>query len=643
MFESGKNLYRKISSFGRGRTLREFLDALPLPGRAGNPDTVFSAIISLIKTVLGGDAGMEPGDVGFVRQQFSEYYTPDELSLIMTHLHQAETITPEQAVEALGDLSADKKERLVYILLALDRERREGRNRDGYIFPLADKLGVSREKCSNMLTDIDLRIKQRKLILKSGAGILVALGVLAVFILTATVLKSVIFGLILAYMMLPLEQYFERRLNSGNGVFRKCFNFMAIIISPLRTLSEKLTRRGRVPDEEELESARRKMLSARAISLTCGTLFLVFLLAVLLLFSLSKTYVKKSIAPIVSEQKTVEHSVVNRVEKELDRAKAFEVAEVGKTNAAEQGRADENAALTTPESSVMNGWRNIIDRFRDYLETHRDDVESNPVIRFAVKQIGEIINNPEAQKELMFILFRRSGGMLTFAADMIGMAISFVVNLLLTIFFFLLFLSKLAAYCSENKSASRPSEYLVNTVFSGTWMPKTSEGVVAEAQRIIGEIIEKLKIWLRGYLSLIGIDLLVYTTAYYLIGVPFFYILGPITACCVILPIIGPLSAVLLTMLVTLAAGGAHATMLQLLAVFAVYLIQNTVIEQFILYPLIFGESLGLTLLETIIVVMLGGIFAGIAGMIFALPTAAILKYLIPQIYHCLEMKNDRN
>lgn len=46
------------------------------------------------------------------------------------------------------------------------------------------------------------------------------------------------------------------------------------------------------------------------------------------------------------------------------------------------------------------------------------------------------------------------------------------------------------------------------------------------------------------------------------------------------------------------------------------------------------GESLGLTTLETIIVVLLGAIFAGIPGMILALPAASVIKYLVPQIYH---------
>ena len=68
------------------------------------------------------------------------------------------------------------------------------------------------------------------------------------------------------------------------------------------------------------------------------------------------------------------------------------------------------------------------------------------------------------------------------------------------------------------------------------------------------------------------------------------------------------------------------------------YLLYNGVIEQFILYPMVIGESLGLTTLETIIVVLLGAIFAGIAGMILALPAASIIKYLVPQIYRCWDV-----
>ena len=62
----------------------------------------------------------------------------------------------------------------------------------------------------------------------------------------------------------------------------------------------------------------------------------------------------------------------------------------------------------------------------------------------------------------------------------------------------------------------------------------------------------------------------------------------------------------------------------------------NMVIEQLFLYPAFVGEALGLNTLETIAVVLLGGLMAGLTGVIFAVPAASIIKYLIPKIYKTL-------
>ena len=105
-----------------------------------------------------------------------------------------------------------------------------------------------------------------------------------------------------------------------------------------------------------------------------------------------------------------------------------------------------------------------------------------------------------------------------------------------------------------------------------------------------------------------------------------------------LLPYIGPFASIATTVLVCFAIG--NMSMLSILGVFAVYgLILSC--DQFFLYPSLVGEALGLNALETIIVVLLGGLFAGITGMIFAVPTASVLKYLIPKIYSCWEVKAE--
>ena len=171
-------------------------------------------------------------------------------------------------------------------------------------------------------------------------------------------------------------------------------------------------------------------------------------------------------------------------------------------------------------------------------------------------------------------------------------------------------------------------------MFNGNWLPGASPETIAEAQRIIGEVINKLRVWVRGYLTLMVVDATVYTTCFFFLGVPYFPVLGLLAGCGILLPYIGPILSALVTVLITLAVGGSSVSGVQLAGIIAAYLIYNGVIEQFILYPAVIGESLGLTTLETIIVVLLGAIFAGIPGMILALPAASVIKYLVPQIYH---------
>ena len=106
------------------------------------------------------------------------------------------------------------------------------------------------------------------------------------------------------------------------------------------------------------------------------------------------------------------------------------------------------------------------------------------------------------------------------------------------------------------------------------------------------------------------------------------------------MPYIGPIISCLITLAVAVLTG---CTENQILLVPVMYLIYNGCIEQFILYPAVIGDSLGLTTLETIIVVLLGAVFAGIPGMIFALPAASVIKFLVPQIYRCWDKEGQED
>ena len=117
----------------------------------------------------------------------------------------------------------------------------------------------------------------------------------------------------------------------------------------------------------------------------------------------------------------------------------------------------------------------------------------------------------------------------------------------------------------------------------------------------------------------------------FLLGVPYAVPLGMIAGITVLLPFLGPLISLGLTVIVCLATGQGSLTLC--LTLVGVYFVMNSIIEQLFLYPAFVGEALGLNILETLIVVLLGGLFAGIAGMIFAVPVASVLKFLIPRLY----------
>lgn len=300
---------------------------------------------------------------------------------------------------------------------------------------------------------------------------------------------------------------------------------------------------------------------------------------------------------------------------------------------------DATSAPATPTAEDDGFWSSeagkLIEQGQLFLEKLRERFENLPLVKWGLDRISRILHDESAQRELASYLLQRTGGLFSFTAGVIGTIGVILGDLLLTIFFFLLFLTKLAEFCGpgDGSNRKRQSEYLVRTVFNGSWLPGASQETMTEAQRIIGEVISKLRVWVRGYLTLMAVDATVYTTCFFFLGVPYFPVLGLLAGCGILLPYIGPILSATVTILVTLAVGGSSVSGVQLAGIIAAYLIYNGVIEQFILYPAVIGESLGLSTLETIIVVLLGAIFAGIPGMILALPAASVIKYLVPQIY----------
>ena len=115
-------------------------------------------------------------------------------------------------------------------------------------------------------------------VLKSGtaAGILAALAVLAVFILAATYLRSLFFGIILAIFLLPLEKFFECHVFQWRWMQTLC----AVLGWPWLQVSKLIDRvAGKVPTPAEIAERRRKRLILSS-SVCAFAVFLIALTAV---------------------------------------------------------------------------------------------------------------------------------------------------------------------------------------------------------------------------------------------------------------------------------------------------------------------------------------------------------------------------
>ena len=467
----------------------------------------------------------------------------------------------------------------------------------------AEKLGMPEHDFEALLQksrNEELRKQQLK---KSGRGIAAALVVILIFMLTAKYLQSVIFGVLLACILLPLEKFFERRLTARRGIFFLLTLLFSVIFSPLRKLSSILTRKNSgetLPPADETVRQKREIVR-QSVILTVLTALALALAAAFGVSKLTGHYM---------------------------------------SNLQQSIRLWETARAHTADKET----KKPVSRYSYALEKLRENFESLPIVQTGLDYLAKLMKNPEVRDQLTRSALRSSGGILNLTGGVIGWFAALVCDILLAIFFALLFLIKFAEVSSssaEKRPGASGSEYIVRNFFNGIWLPGADENLLKDTSRIIDGVLSRLRVWLKGYLTLIMVDSSFYTVCFFFLGVPFFLPLGIVAGCGIALPYLGPILSCGLTLLVTIAGGGATGEML--LAIVVCYLIYNGIIEQFILYPAVIGESLGLSTLETIVVVLLGAAFAGIPGMIFALPAASVAKYIIPQIYHGFSLRrNDK-
>jgi len=459
---------------------------------------------------------------------------------------------------------------------------------------------------------------REKSLLSSSAGLIAAVVIIVLFVLTATFFKSVVFGLLLAYLFLPIQEWYKSYFLQNKLVAYTAMlisSFFNPITTPLSTIKNKAFRffnfSGKVQLLTEKEIKEQKLV-VKSCKLTMFTVFIIFIFALAGIIWLSTSYLTSATKSISSWAQKTTTDYENHLKIE------------SKTSLIE-------------DSDNDSAFKRFVKAVSYKLEEAKPKIGKFEVIKFVKRFLEVNLSNPDNIRMLMGDIYKKTEGFFSYTAGAIGTIFFIILNTIFTFFFFAFFLNKLATFRSKVGKKNTPGQYLTDALLNSSWFPHTEKSAKERSAEILDNILNKLKIWIRGYCIIIIIETCFYATSFTLIGVPFGLILGLIAGCTILLPYIGPILSALLTITICLALG--DISMIQILFVILSYIFMTGILDQLFIYPAVVGGSLGLNELETIVVVLLGGMLFGITGMIFAVPATSIIKYLIPEVYKLISNK----
>lgn len=160
-------------------------------------------------------------------------------------------------------------------------------------------------------------------------------------------------------------------------------------------------------------------------------------------------------------------------------------------------------------------------------------------------------------------------------------------------------------------------------------LPMKANAVVTEALHDINTVVSQ---FVRGQLLDALLVAVMASIGFTLIGLDFAVLIGCFAGICNIIPYFGPIISAVPAAFVGFLTGGLTEG---LLAILVVVIVQQ--IDSNITYPRIVGSSTGLHPLFILVAVTVGGFYAGILGMIIAVPVAAIIKVFIMKKIDALE------
>ncbi|HEY6359275.1 MAG TPA: AI-2E family transporter, partial [Vicinamibacterales bacterium] len=147
-------------------------------------------------------------------------------------------------------------------------------------------------------------------------------------------------------------------------------------------------------------------------------------------------------------------------------------------------------------------------------------------------------------------------------------------------------------------------------------------------ERVTDDVTLKVGAWLGSQMLLCLIIGALASLCMWLIGVPYFYVLGLLAGLGELVPVVGPLMAAVPAVI----AGWSIST--ETMVVVAGYFALQQLFENYVLVPRIMQKHVGVSAVTVIVALLVGTELLGVVGALLAVPTAAIVQVLLHEYLH---------
>jgi len=535
-----------------------------------------------------------------ITNQLSERFGPRVAELFNHELAAATPLNVAELCPPLLPVSPDDRRAILHALVTAAYH-------DNYLNPeerqiltdVATGLELDPDALEEELAHADEAMRQRGNAL-SMAGLAAVAAVLGLLLLVATYLTGVLVGLTLACLCLPLQRWYARTFLPS----RPAQMFIALlqpVIFPLRFIIDlgRSLWHGRRLREIQEERRPDERLAKQSVILTVTTL-------------------AAGIAGLIFISVVVSSPWFDSARLDFQKYKKESLSQ-------SPGAVDESVATTRPAIE-----RDLGAYLGDKVSRLNEKIGHLPWLSGLAQYLDDPAHRDQLYQRLLYGA-NGNGGIVNFALANLGAC---CLHAFLAFFSFVFFLIKLAHFQVPQSGSRSLGQYFAATVFESEWMPRLRPGTQSEAAEALDEIIRRLEAWARGFVTIMIIETPIYLILFSLVGVPHAFPLAILAGLQVFVPQIGPAVSYGATMIICILVSGSADTsfLLFLGAVTLIYLVIWT-FEWIVLYPRFVGTSLNLSFLEIIMAVLLGGIFVGVTGALFAIPTASVLKYLVPRLY----------